>query len=360
LGPTGGFGRSDRVSLTLEQLAERIGATIQSADSDAAQKTVGACASLDEATSDHVAFLANSRYAPSLSTTAAGAVIVGRGVEADGMTLLIADDPYFAFRNAVVALHGDRVHPDPAQGPISSQASVDDSATVGEGTRIHAYAVVSADAQIGKDCVLYPNTFVGPGAQVGDGCVLYPGVVIYDKCVLGQRVTLHAGCVIGQDGFGYATHEGIHHKIPQVGNVIIEDDVEMGAGCTIDRATIGSTIIGTGTKFSDMVAIGHGTHIGHHNLFVAQVGIAGSVETGDYVAMGGQAGVAGHLKIGSGVQVAAKSGVHSNIPDGEIWGGAPAGPFKDAKRAFVRIAKLGDLFDKVRKLERRVRELENE
>ncbi len=345
------------MSLTIQQLAERIGATINPLQSALAQNTVHRCVGLEEAGEGDVAFLANPKYTQTLQSTQASAVIVAPGTQADGPVLLEADDPYFAFRNAVVALHGYRQHPEPAEGPLSPQAVVDPAAEVGPGTRVHPFAVVSAGVSIGRDCVIYPNVFIGPGVRIGDGCQLYPGVVVYDGCVLGNRVTLHANCVIGQDGFGYATHGGAHHKIPQVGNVVIEDDVEMGAGCTIDRATVGSTVIGAGTKFSDLIAIGHGTKIGEHNLFVAQVGIAGSVETGKYVVMGGQVGVAGHLTVGDGVQLAAKSGVHSNVPPGEIWGGAPAGPFKDTKRSFVHIAKLGKLFDTVRRLEKRVREL---
>ena len=346
--------------LTIQELAERIGATVRPDQVDRAVQTVDRCAGLEEADDRSVAFLANPRYTRNLQTTGAAAVIVAPGTEATGPVLLEADDPYFAFRNAVVELHGHREHPEPADGPISPQAVIDPTATVGPGTRVHPFAVVSAGASVGRDCVIYPNVFIGPGVRIGDGCQLFAGVCIYDGCVLGDRVTLHAQCVIGQDGFGYATHGGVHHKIPQVGNVVIEDDVEMGAGCAIDRATVGSTVIGTGTKFSDLIAIGHGTRIGPHNLFVAQVGIAGSVETGRYVVMGGQVGVAGHLKIGDGVQLAAKSGVHNNVPAGETWGGAPAGPFKDTKRAFVHMAKLGNLYQTVRDLEKRLRELEGD
>lgn len=343
--------------MTLDELAQKIGAELRLAGGADARRPVRGCATLDEAGPDDISFLANPRYAAKIATTRAAAVIVGQGVECEDRTLLRTADPYFAFRNAVVALHGLRQHPQPADGPISRLAVTDPAATIGQGCIIHPFAVVSAGARIGAHCVLYPHTFIGPDAVVGDDCVLFPSVTLYDRCVLGNRVTLHAGTVIGQDGFGYATHKGAHHKIPQVGNVIVEDDVEMGANCSIDRATIGSTVIGRGTKFSDCVTIGHGCKVGKHNLFVALVGLAGSVETGDYVALGGQVGVAGHLKIGSQAQVAATSGVMTDIPEKSQYGGTPAVPLNDAKRLHLSTLKLPDLIARVKQLEREVEKL---
>ena len=225
---------------------------------------------------------------------------------------------------------------------------------------MYPMACVAAGARVGRRCVIYPYCFVGPDAVVGDDCVLFPNVTVYDRCVLGDRVVLHAGCVIGQDGFGYATYEGKHWKIPQTGNVVVEDDVEMGAGCVVDRATVGSTRIGLGTKFSDLVAIGHGAVIGKHNLLVAQVGIAGSSQTGDYVVMGGQVGVAGHLKIGDMARIAAKAGVKDDLPAHGQYGGQPAQPFGQTKRSLVAVARLPELIQAFRKLQKRVAELESQ
>jgi len=352
------------VGMVLKELAERIGAQVRPATEADAGRTIERCATLAEAGADDLAFLANPKYAQQLQTTRAGAVIVGPDVSCDGRTLLVADDPYFAFRNAVVALHGFREHPAPSDagaGPQRSEkAVIDPSARLGDGCVVHPYAVICADVRIGRNCVVYPHVFIGPGTRIGDDCQIYPGVTIYDHCVIGDRVTLHAGCVIGQDGFGYATHDGAHHKIPQAGNVVIEDDVEMGAGCAVDRATIGSTVIGRGTKFSDQVAIGHGTKVGSHNLFVAQVGLAGSVQTGDHVVMGGKVGVAGHLKIGSGVRLAAISGVMSDIPDNAEYGGAPAMPWSEARRVLLNLQRLPALVDRVKKLEREIDRLRRE
>lgn len=343
--------------MTLSQLAERIGATLQPADPADADRLVAGCLGLDDAGPEDVSFLANQRYADQVARTRAAAVIVAEEVQCPGKTLLVAKDPYFAFRNAVVELHGFRRHPAHSPEPISPLAVIAPTATLGEGCVVHPYAVISDNVTLGRNCIVYPHTFIGPDTTLGDDCVLYPNVVVYDRCVIGRRVTLHAGCVIGQDGFGYATHNGAHHKIPQVGNVIIEDDVELGANCAIDRATVGSTVIGTGSKFSNLVAIGHGTKVGKHNLLVALVGLAGSVETGDYVAMGGMVGVAGHLKIGDMVQIAATSGVMTDIPDKTQYGGTPAMPLTEAKRLHLHSIRLPDLFARVKKLERELAKL---
>lgn len=345
------------MGMTVEQLAARIGASVQGDGS----RQVERCAGLEDAGPTDVSFLANRRYVKLMAGSKAGVIIIAQADvdQAAGQTLLIAKDPYFAFREAVVALHGFREHPEPIQAQ-GQEAIIDPTAQVGQGCTIYPLAYIAKGAKIGNRCVIYPFCFVGPGARIGDDCVLFPSVTVYDDCVLGDRVVLHSGCVIGQDGFGYATHKGEHHKIPQAGNAVVEDDVEMGAGCVVDRATVGSTRIGRGTKFSDQVAIGHGASIGRHNLFVAQVGIGGSSQTGDYVVMGGQVGVAGHLKIGERSQVAAKAGVADDLPAGGQYGGQPAQPFNQTKRGFVAVAKLPEMVQEFRKLQKRVAELEKQ
>lgn len=326
-------------------------------------RSVTGCAGLDEAAGDQVSFLSNRKYAASLKTTSAGVVILSAGDAAQAppqLPVLIAKDPYFAFRQAMVALHGFRKQP--AAG-ISEHAIIDPTATIGADCSIQPFVVIEAGATIGPRTVIHPHCHIGAHAAIGEDCILYPSVTVYDRCVLGNRVTLHAGCVIGQDGFGYATHklpgeEPRHHKIPQIGNAVIEDDVEMGANCAVDRATLGSTRIGRGTKFSDLIAIGHGASLGQHNLLVAQVGIAGSTDTGDYVVMGGQVGVAGHLSIGSGVQLAAQSGVMTDVPAGEKYGGQPAMPLNQAKRMVLAITRLPELLKEVKELEKRIAAME--
>jgi UDP-3-O-[3-hydroxymyristoyl] glucosamine N-acyltransferase len=345
--------------MMLDELAAKISATVRG---DGA-RAVAACAAIDKAGPDDVAFVANRKYLAHLKTTRAAAVILGPKDVDDApaaLSLLIADDPYFAFRNAMIELHGWRQHPAPG---ISPHAYVDPTAVIEELCTIRPSAYIAPQARLGRRCVIYPGCYVGKHAVLGDDCVLYPNVVVYDKCVLGDRVTLHSSTVIGQDGFGYATHAlpgqaPAHHKIPQAGNVVIEDDVEMGANCSIDRATIGSTVIRKGTKFSDGVTIGHGCDVGEHNLLVAQVGLAGSVTTGKYVVMGGQVGVAGHLTIGDQVQIAAKAGVMHDLNANKQYGGAPATEFTDTKRQLLALTRLPDLLATIRRLEKRIAELE--
>jgi len=207
---------------------------------------------------------------------------------------------------------------------------------------------------VGPGTVIYGGVHVGPRCRIGGACTLYPNVVLYDGTVLHDRVTIHAGTSIGHDGFGYATHAGRHEKIPQVGWVELEDDVEIGANCAIDRATMGATVIGAGTKFSNLIAIGHGTRMGKHGLMVAQSGIAGSVQVGNYCVFAGQSGVVGHIKIGDGVQVAAQAGVTEDVPPGLQVGGSPAEPLAQARRVWMSIRRLPQMRTAVQKLTREI------
>lgn len=318
--------------MTLKELAAAIGAEV-SGDGSASVQGVAA---LEDAGPGQVSFLSNPKYARQLETTAASAVIAAPSVNSDRVTLLKAKDPYYAFAQALVTLHGYRQHP---HAGIHPKAHVEPTATVGEGS------------------VLYPGVYVGPRARVGRDCVLYPNVVVYDDCVLGDRVTIHANSSVGTDGFGYATHDGVHHKIPQVGNVIIEDDVEIGSGVCVDRAALGSTVIGKGSKLNDLISIGHGARIGPHGLLVSLVGVAGSVTVGHHVTMAGQVGIAGHLKIGDNVTIGAQSGVLNNVPDQSTLLGSPAMPISHARRVAAIFVQLPELNERVKRLEHHVEEL---
>jgi UDP-3-O-[3-hydroxymyristoyl] glucosamine N-acyltransferase len=248
---------------------------------------------------------------------------------------------------------------------VSPLAFVHPRAVLGEGCAVAPFAHIDAGATIGARTCLGPHVCIGPNAVIGEDCLLHAHVVVYEGCVLGSRVTLHAGCVIGQDGFGYATHgepgqAPVHHKFPQTGGVVVEDDVEMGANCAIDRAALGVTRIGQGTKFSNLVTVGHGSRVGRHNLVVAQVGLAGSVRTGDNVVIGGQAGIAGHLRVADRVRIAARAGVIDNLDQpGESYGGEPAMPFTRFKRAALSMLRLPQLLEEVRELRQRVKALES-
>jgi UDP-3-O-[3-hydroxymyristoyl] glucosamine N-acyltransferase len=320
--------------MTLEELARYIGADVIGDKS----LDVTSVATLDDANPGQLSFVANPKYARQLETTRATAVVVGLNVHSDRVALLRTKDPYYAYSQAIVALHGHRKHPH--QG-IHPKASIEPTATIGEGT------------------VIYPGVYVGAHAKVGRSCILYPNVVVYETCTLGDRVTVHGGTVIGQDGFGYATHGGVHHKIPMVGNVVIEDDVEIGANCTIDRATLGSTIIGKGTKIGNLNNVAHNTRIGANGLLVGGIHIAGSVTIGQRAVIAGQVGIAGHLKIGDGVTIGAQAGVISDVPDQSTILGVPAMPASQARRVYSVFTQLPELLDRIKRLEQAVGELDS-
>ncbi|MFO0875446.1 MAG: UDP-3-O-(3-hydroxymyristoyl)glucosamine N-acyltransferase [Phycisphaerales bacterium] len=339
--------------LSLGELAARIGASLRG---DAA-RMVRACAPIDAAGPDEVSFIANAKYVPYLETTRAAAVIVAPTQQTpDRLARLEARDAYFAFREAMVALHGFRRHPEPV-APRADGAAVHPTATIGEGARIHPFATVSRGAVVGPRCVLYPGSYVGEETTLGADCVLHANAVVYERCVIGERVTLHSGVVVGHDGFGYATHGGVHHKIPQAGRVVIEDDVELGAGCAIERAAMDETRIGKGTKFADLISIGHGTTIGRHCLLVSLVGISGSVEVGDYVVLGGQVGVTGHLRIGDHVQAAGKTAIVADAPPHARLAGIPGIDLDAAKRNALVGRDLYGMARRLKAVERAVAEM---
>jgi len=344
--------------MSLSQLAERLGGELTGDGS----RVVRGVAPLEAAGSEEISFLANSRYERYVETTQAAAVIVSAdyaGPMPPSGGLVRCADAYFAFREAMVAFNGYR---EPEFDGVDDRASIDPAAELGQGVRVGAFVTIAAGVRIGAGTALYPGVYVGPGCRIGSDCTIYPNVTLYDGSVLGDRVTIHAGSSIGQDGFGYATHAGDdgvvrHEKIPQSGHVVLEDDVEIGACCAIDRATMGPTIIGAGTKFSNLVAIGHGTQMGKHCLMVAQAGIAGSVMVGNYCVFAGQAGVVGHIRIGDGVRVGAKSGVINDVPAGQEFLGAPATPIAEAKRAVLSLKRVPELRTAVKKLTREVNAL---
>jgi len=314
------------MTITVSELAEKIGAVVVG---DPAAK-ISSIASLEDAASGQVSFLSNPKYEKLLATTRATAVIASKTTRGDRVTVLRCDDPYFAFMQAMVLLHGHRKHPHAG---------------------VHPQAHVDPMAKIGKGCVIYPGAYVGPRAALGKDCILYPNAVVYDDCILHDGVILHAGAVIGQDGFGFATHKGVHHKIPQVGIVELHDHVEIGANVTIQRATLGKTEIGAGTKISDLVAIGHGAAVGEHGLLVSLVGIAGSTKIGHHATIGGQAGIAGHLVVGNRVTIAARGGVVNDVPDAAVMYGAPATPAPHGKKGLMLLTQLPEIVERIRKLE---------
>ncbi len=335
---------------TVQQLADHVGGIVEGDN----ELVITGAATLSEAVEGDVSFLANPKYEKEMDDCKAGVIVVNMDVPNHGKNIIRCKDPYFAFMQLVVLLHGHREH---RKTGISDSSRVDPSAKIGEDVDIQDFCYIAEDVTIGKGTSIYPNCTIGPGTVIGEDCIIYPNVTIYDGCTIGDRVTLHAGTVIGQDGFGYATHNGVHHKIPQIGGVVIEDDVELGANCTVDRGTLGDTVIGKGTKTSNQIAIGHNTRIGEHCLLVAQVGIAGSVEVGNYCVFGGQVGVVGHIKIGNQVKVGAQSGVTHNLDDNQAVVGSPAIPMNQAKRSYALLKDLPEFRKKIKALDRALSKL---
>jgi UDP-3-O-[3-hydroxymyristoyl] glucosamine N-acyltransferase len=304
----------------------------------------------DRARAGDLTFAENANYFARAEQSPASAILVDASLKSDKKTLIQVPNARIAFAKVLPLFF-----PEPPFTPgVNPTAVVASSATIDSTAHIGPYCVVAAGARIGARCVLEANDYVGPDSQLGEDTHLFPGVTLYARTQLGQRVRLHAGVVIGADGFGYVFDEGAHRKIPQVGHVIVQDDVEVGAGVTIDRGALGPTIIGKGTKIDNLVQIGHNVIVGEHCLLVAQVGIAGSTRLGDYVTLAGQVGLAGHLRIGNHVTVAAQSGVMNHIPDGEKWLGAPARPSHQMKRQLIALEHLPELAKRVAELEKKL------
>lgn len=322
---------------------------------DGEDRAVRAVNTLEDAAEGEITFLSNPKYAAAVAQTRASAILVKPGVDVPSrLSALRCADPYAAVAVAIVSIHGYRRHPQWGRSP---GAGIHPSARIGARPNIAPGVTIAAEVVIGDNCTLYPGCYVADGAHLGHDCTLYPNVVVYDHCVLGNRVTIHAGSVVGEDGLGYAPLDGKWVKIPQVGRAVLGDDVEIGANCTIDRATLGRTEVGTGTKFGNVVVIGHGTKVGADCMFVGLVGVAGSVTVGRHVTLAGQVGVAGHLAIGDEVSVGAQSGISGDVPDHAKMFGSPAIDAGDAKRALLAMQRLPEWVRRVRELERQVEEL---
>ena len=330
----------------LSVLAGEIGARLQGADAE-----VTGIAGVDEAGPGQVTFLSNPRYAGQARETKASAIICKEPIPGAGCAFLLTPDPYLAFALAV-----QRFHPATRLSPgVSAQASVHPTAVLGKEVHVGPFAVVAEGAVVGDRVTLYPGAYVGKGAVVGEDTVLHPRVTLYEGVRVGKRALLHAGCVIGSDGFGFAPTPDGYRKIPQVGIVEIGDDVEIGANTTIDRAALGVTRVGNGTKLDNLIQVGHNVEVGRDTVIAAQVGIAGSARVGNRVMIGGQSGLAGHLEVGDGMMIGAKTGVAASIPAGgnRAWSGVPAMPHRTWLKMATLLPKLPELFRRVARLEGR-------
>ncbi|MCU0625087.1 MAG: UDP-3-O-(3-hydroxymyristoyl)glucosamine N-acyltransferase [Gemmatimonadaceae bacterium] len=302
-------------------------------------RVIARVAPLARATPDAISFLTSARYAESAAATQAGVVLVPEALAAHVAHVaarIVVPAPHDAMLQVLPLLH----RPARMSPGVHPTAVLGRGVVLGDDVHVGPYVVVGEGARVGARAVLHGQNWIGAGVELDDDCVLWPGVRCYPGTHLGRRVTVHANTVLGSDGFGYVQRQGVHVKIPHVGRCVIEDDVEIGAGCTIDRGSIDDTVIGAGAKLDNLVQLGHNVKLGRLSLVMAQVGVAGSTTIGDGVILAGQAGLAGHIEIGSGARIAAQAGVIGSVPAGETWSGYPARPHRESLRASAALQKL--------------------
>jgi UDP-3-O-[3-hydroxymyristoyl] glucosamine N-acyltransferase len=333
--------------MKLGEIARALGAELRDGDPET---EITGLAPIDSAAPGTLTFLSDKRLESHLATTRASAIVLGATAPPVRLASLRVPHAYVGFVQALELFHPP-VRPTPGVHP---SAVVAGTATIGEGASIGPHVVVGEHVSIGREAVLHANVTIYARATIGDGFVAHAGVVIREGVVIGHRVIVHAGAVIGSDGFGFVPLPGGHRKIPQVGTVVLEDDVEVGANSTIDRAMLGETRVERGSKIDNLVMVAHGCHIGAHSLLAAQVGLAGGTRLGTGVMMGGQVGAAGHLTVGDGAQIAAQSGVHGNVPAGTVYGGYPAMEVRTWRRMMSALPRLPEALRRLRRLERKV------
>jgi UDP-3-O-[3-hydroxymyristoyl] glucosamine N-acyltransferase len=334
------------VAYRLAELAARVGGRVEG-DPD---RPVEGIRPLETAGERHLSLLKDARYRRQAEASGAGALLVGPGLELAGRDLLIAAEPDWALARLLALFHPPAGRP----SGVHPTAVVEPGAEVDGEAHVGPYAVIGAGSRIGRGAVVLAHAVVGRGCAVGENATLHPHAVLYDGTEVGEGCEVHAGAVLGSDGFGYATVAGVHHKVPQVGRVVLEPGVEVGANTTIDRATLGETRIGAGTKIDNLVQVGHNVKVGRAAVLCGQAGIAGSAELGDGVVLAGQAGVAGHLRLGDRVQVAAKSAALASVEAGTTVAGVPAVEMGRWRRQVVLLGRLEELARRLARLEKAV------
>jgi len=317
------------------------------------EKVITGVSGVKEADEGDITFITSSQYLKYLVNTKASCVIVKDVIPDLSIPQIKVPNPYYGFAKAIECFYPKAAHP----SAISKEAFIAERASIGSNVSIYPFAVVSSNAIIGDKSVIMPGVFIGENTRIGRDCLIYPNVTIREGVTLGDRVIIHSGTVIGSDGYGYVFEKGEHYKIPQVGGVIIEDDVEIGSNVSIDRATIGNTIVRKGTKIDNLTQIAHNVTIGQQSLIVAQVAIGGSAEIGDFVVLGGQVAVADHSTVATGTIVGGKSGLKGDIAKG-VYSGVPAIPHATWLRAQALFAKLPEMNKRIRELEKKIERLE--
>ncbi|RQP11608.1 MAG: UDP-3-O-(3-hydroxymyristoyl)glucosamine N-acyltransferase [Chryseobacterium sp.] len=335
------------MEFTAEQISGFVGGRVVGDGS----VSVSGFSPIEEGKKGNLSFIANEKFAHLLNSTEASVIIVSEKLLEDKKypsTLIVVEDGYLAFQvllNMVQQLKSRRTG-------VEQPSFVNPSVEVPEEAYIGAFSYVDEGTVLGTNVQIFPQAFIGKDVKIGDNCIIHSGVKIYDGCIIGNNCVIHANTVIGADGFGFQAGPDGFTKIPQLGNVVVQDDVEIGSNCSIDRATIGSTVIGRGTKIDNLIQIAHNVKIGQHNVIAAQAGIAGSATIGDWNMIGGQTGIVGHINIGNKVRIQAQSGLIGNAEDGETLYGSPAMPAGDFRRSYVLFRQLPQLAQRVNELEK--------
>lgn len=315
---------------------------------------VSKLAKIEEGTQGSLTFLSNPKYTQYIYSTDASITIVNKNFEAESeikSTLIRVEDAYKAFSQLLEYYNMVKMN----KSGIEQPSFISKTASFGENIYFGAFSYVGENVKIGENAKIFPNVYIGDNVVLGNNVVVFAGAKIYSETIVGNNCVIHSGAIVGADGFGFTPNEnGEYSKVPQTGNVVIEDNVDVGAGTTIDRATLGSTIIGKGVKLDNQIQIAHNVEIGEHTAIAAQTGIAGSTKIGKYCLIGGQVGIAGHLIIGNNVRIQAQSGIGRNIKDGEAIQGSPALGYSDFNKSYVHFKNLSKIVDRIYKLEKKI------
>jgi UDP-3-O-[3-hydroxymyristoyl] glucosamine N-acyltransferase len=323
--------------------------------------TVKGLSKIEEGTEGTLSFLSNPKYEEYIYTTGASICIVNNTFSPikelpSSLTLVKVEDAYSCFAK-LLEFYDQMRKKEPK---IEAPSFISETATIGSDLYLGAFGYIGEGSKIGNNVVIYPHVYIGENVLIGDNCVLHPGATIYADCILGNNCTIHAGTIIGSDGFGFAPNEnGEFQKIPQIGNVIIEDNVEIGSNCTIDRATMGSTVIRKGVKLDNLVQVAHNVEIGKNTVMAAQVGVAGSAKIGENVMIGGQAGISGHIHIADGTKIVAQSGIPNTVRKADTLMGSPGIPLEDFKKSYFGFRKLPQILKRLQEIENKIKELTN-